>query len=370
MWFVFGIITLLGFSIYGAYKRINASWSGAWGDLNGTPFRYKLLTGQYGAVGLMVGVEGVDGYDYTFKKETIVDRFFKFIRLSDEHQTGHKEFDDLIYVVSDNSQLHDQLSANMAIRNAVIELFTLGEALHCEVREVRNNSGKLWVKYKGNSGCDKGKLRESSSKIAAVLKKLKDEIEYIPQTSISQWNDPFVVCAAVILAISTGLAINGFFHAVRISWGDMPFTVDSFKLFTESLYWGAGIIVMLIVAVLILLGRSARAHLVMIELLLVGSFGAVSTSFAELRDMNMELDNSVVSRYEAETLDKKIRDRRGSKTYYLYLNDWNKERRYRKVSVSSDFYESISIGDKIILGQRKGYLNYRWVESIKKKGRR
>ncbi|MGD8569853.1 MAG: hypothetical protein PVJ39_17335, partial [Gammaproteobacteria bacterium] len=183
----------------------------------------------------------------------------------------------------------------------------------------------------------------------------------------SKWRDPFVIKSAIILAISSGLAINGLIHLVRLTWIKLPFTVDSSQLLMDSVYWGAGIVITLLLSALVMLGRSARTHLVMIELILIGSFGAISTTAAELRDINIELDESRGHSYEVKALDKKITRSRRSSSYYLYVNDWNKEHARKKVKVPSDIYYSIEIGDLLLVKQKNGFLNYRWVESLSKK---
>jgi len=107
---------------------------------------------------------------------------------------------------------------------------------------------------------------------------------------------------------------------------------------------------------------------VLIELLLVGSFGAVSTAFTELRDLNIELDQSQAIEYHAKTLDKRIsRGRRRSTSYYLYLEDWNRGTFEEKVKVSKLLYNTIAVGDSVSIRQKSGYLGYRWVGSIQKR---
>jgi hypothetical protein len=367
MWFVFGFFTLISFSIYFGYKRINAAWRGIKGSSGGISFQYKVLRSKYGITGLLIGIAGPVGYDYAFKKETSIDRFFKFIGLSNEHQIGNMEFDDLVYVVSDNLQLHRQVSSNTKIADAVIKIFKSDEKYSCKVKEIRNNSGRIWVRCKTNKSFDEGNVLDQSSEIAGLLNIIANEIEQIPQLSNSRWRDPFVIKAAIILALSTGLAINGLVHLMRLIWTNVPFTIDSNQLFIDSLYWGIGLIFSYIIISVMVLGRSARTHLVMIELLLIGTFGSVATSFAELRDINIELDESVAEEYQVKALDKRINRGRRKKYYYLYLSDWNKEEKWKKVKVSRGMYHAVSIGDDVVITQKRGYLNYRWVESLERK---
>ena len=107
--------------------------------------------------------------------------------------------------------------------------------------------------------------------------------------------------------------------------------------------------------------------MVIINLLFIGTFGAVSTSFVELRDINIELDDSISTEYEVKVLDKRISKGSEFTSYYLYLNDWNNEVTRKEVEVSNGIYHSAFIGDHLIIKQKDGYLNYRWVEGLEKK---
>lgn len=367
MWFVFGFITLISFSIYFGYRRINAAWEGSRETVNGLSFQYKVLRGKYGITGLLVGIDGPSEYDCALKKETSVDRFFKSVGFSVEHQIGSREFDDLIYVVSDSSLFHQKLSSSEVLSESAINMFRLAEKFNCKVKVIRCNSGRLWVHFKTRGGFDEDKIQRQSLEASRLLKTIAGELEIAVQPLSLTWRDPFVIKSALILAISTGLAINGFLYLFRLAWIKIPFTVDSSQLWLDSVLWGAGIILAMLLATIFFLGRSARAHLVMIELIFVGAFGAVSTVFAELREINIELDESVAAIYEVTARDKRISKSRRSTSYYLSVDDWNKDERRREVKVPGSFYQSVSVGDKLLVKQKAGYLNYRWVESIKKK---
>lgn len=367
MWFLFGFITLISFSIYFAYKRINAAWKGVAGNTNGVSYQYALLKNKSTIIGLLLGIEGASGYDFSFKKETWYDRLSKFIGLSAEYQAGNKDFDNLVYVVSDDAELLKQISTNISTVEMMLDIFSSGENFNCKIKEVRCNSGRLWVKFKTTGGFEETKVAGLAAFLVPLLQNVSNELAKVPPIASKKWRDPFVVKAAIILAISTGLAINGLVHLLRLQQINEPFTVDTDQLLLGSAYWGAGIIISLLIATIIFLGRSARTHLVLIELLIVGSFGAASTSFTELRDINIELDQTPGTEYQAKTLGKTISKGRRSTSYYLYMEDWNKEESQKKVKVSSDFYHQTSVGDHLIILQKNGCLKYRWVERIDKK---
>ena len=367
MWFIFGFITFISFTIYLGHMRINSAWKGNQNKLNGIAYQDKKLSNKGRMTGLLIGIDGALGYDYALKQETFIDRIFKFIGLSVEHQIESPEFDDLVYIVSDNPHVHQQLSSNNAITNAAIGLFEISKVFNCKIQSIQHRSGRLWIKYKTTRKFHENQTSILSAETVSLLKIISDELKQIPPPFINKWKDPFFMRASIILALSTGLAVNGAAHLFRLTWGTTPFTVDSAQLLMSAVYWGAGILVILLAASIILLGRSARAHLVMIEIILIGSFGAVSTAFIELRDMNMELDQSTASIYELKIHDKQTSRSRRSTRHYLYVDDWNNQGAIKKVNVSRHFYYGISTRDELVIKQKPGHFNFKWIESMEKK---
>ncbi len=366
MWFLFGFITIVGFCFYAAYKKLNASWIGTIGSCSGLKYQSTELRNKYKIVGFLIGIESHEDADYTFKGESGVDRWFKSIGISSEFQVGKKEFDELVYIVTDNTDFQKHISSNEEILNSVIEIFKVGDKYGHTTKEIRHNSGKLWVKFKSGVKVKAGDVDKISSEIVPLLGKIDQQIKSVKFSSINKWKDPFVIKAVVILAISTGLTLNGLAHIMRFIWGDIPFTLDVYPLFIDSIIYGSIVILVLITSTFILLGRSARTHLVIIELLIVGYFGAVSTSFAELRDLNMELDHSSSIEFGVQANKKRISRQKNSTNYYVYVDDWTEEKTAKRVEVSGGFYHSILVGDKLIISQKDGFLNYKWVESIRK----
>lgn len=367
MWFAFGIITLISFSVFFGYRRFRAHWKGTDAVTNGVSWQYKLLRSKYGITGALIGIEGPKGYEFSFKPERWYDRLCKAIGLSTEHQVGNAEFDELVYIVSDDNHLHRHVSINPAILDAVLRIFRLDDVHRSKVKALRCGSGRLWVEIGARRGFDEANVARLGPEIVPWLRKIGDALGSAPVRTVSKWRDPFVIKATIILAISTGLAVNGGVHLMRLLWTKIPFTIDSNALLMNAVAIGALVTGALVLATLFLLGRSARAHLVLIEILLVGSFGATATAFTELRDANMELDRSAAATYQARTLDKRISRGRRSSSYYLYLEDWNREEPSKKIEVPGSFYRQIAVGEQLVVRQKPGYFKYRWVEALEKR---
>jgi len=67
MWFLFGIITLISFSICGGYRRLNATWLGRSVSSKGISFQYKVIIIRRRKTRLLVGIDGSEGFDYAFR---------------------------------------------------------------------------------------------------------------------------------------------------------------------------------------------------------------------------------------------------------------------------------------------------------------
>ncbi|MGB0283347.1 MAG: hypothetical protein ACPGAE_14340, partial [Neptuniibacter sp.] len=216
MWFAFGIISLICFTAYFTYKKLNASWKGELGSYKELQYKYKILTSKHKNKGFLLGVEGANGYDYTFKKEGWFDRLCKSLGLIVEHQVGNDKFDELVFIVSDNNQLHRQLSQNPAISQLVLEIFGAVDNYTFYVEQIRHNSGRIWVKFGSHSEFDLPDINRFIPILLPLLQNLSSEIQAIPQSPVKSWQEPFVYKAAAILGFSTALGITGYLQFQRV----------------------------------------------------------------------------------------------------------------------------------------------------------
>lgn len=368
MWFLFGFITLISFSVYFGIQRLGTRWKGQIAYGRTVPYQYQFVRNKNDITKrFMVGVDAPPDYDFTFKREAWFDRLCKFLGLSVEHQVGHAEFDKLVYVVSNDGHFLDQISGNAQIIDAVVKLFAL-RRLDSRVSEVRCLNGRLWVTFKVgrlfSSDTDLRYLYGLQDQAAELLAQVVGQLKSNPPLYQDRRRDPFILRAAVILAVSTGLVANGLVHSLRLLWTTAEFTVDRAELWRLATYCGIAVMVLLVCLALVALGRSARTHLVLVELILVGTLGATLTAFSELRDLNMEWDHSAVQVFQPDILKKSVsRSRKGGTHYYAHVRDWNGGYDSHKVSVSRTFYDSVNAGDRLTVRQRAGYLGVRWVES-------
>lgn len=367
MWFAFGFFSLIGFVVYSLRQRATANWFGMRSSVRGKAYQYQVLARRVAfrnktkSVGLRIGVTAPTAYDFSFKPEKWRDWLSKRIGFSVEYQTGDAQFDKSVYILSNDARIHSALSQNAALRSDILRIFKVVAPRSAVLKEVRCSGGRLWAHYKLKTELNPDKIPVLAGQVVPALSRLTADLARAKVAGKSRLYDKFVLRAAIILAISTGLALNGAAHLFRLLFIPIPFTADNSTLILWSLYCGAALLVL---SVVLFLGRSARAHVVLIEVLLVGSLGAVLTSFVELRDLNMEWDLQPAVSYEVSTVSKRISSGRRSKSYYITISGWPNKNTTNEIQVSSSIYYRTGQGRDLVLLQKPGFLKVPWVSAV------
>jgi hypothetical protein len=211
---------------------------------------------------------------------------------------------------------------------------------------------------------DVDRMNHCAALILPHLKVIADALRMkVESASPPESRDRYLFRAVLLLSISSALAINGLIFLFRALVIDDRFTMDVWELWLQACLLGAAVVGLLLLANVCLLGRSARAHLVLLELLLAGSFGAVTTAAAELRDANIEWDRAVPVLLEPVIVDKSIsRSRKGGTSYYLHVPDWHVQEGTRRIKVSNGFFNRAQVGQALLVEQYPGRFRFRWAQ--------
>ncbi|MEN0038927.1 MAG: hypothetical protein AAGC78_17750 [Cellvibrio sp.] len=363
MWFLFGFLTISICICIEFWRRHLSRWSpeGTTAGLQYKHYRYKnKLTWVY------LGVTCHPKANFTLKRQSRLDSFFKRIGVANEFETGDASFDDLIYLVSDSKTLHYALANSSEFRSAAKKLMNYGIASQLEGREIHCRNGRLWATFKTGSNYNEGNISQVAKTLVAAFDALSNSVQEVAEVSGSRWKDPFVIKAAVLLAISSGIAINGVIQVFRVQFGRLPFTVDYSLIVYDALIYS--LIAAFIFALISLywLGRSARAHIVLIELVTIGAFGIFLSFATEMRDINIEMDSVVPEVFEASVTRKYTsKGRRSGTKYYVVVKNWNCDCGNYSIRVPEFIYRGVSAQSRVQLLQHKGYLGYPWISDVK-----
>jgi hypothetical protein len=368
MWFAVGLISLI--VILGCQIRYRwyLPWSGTEGaPLSGIRYQYRYLSYKGNTWGVEIGVQVPGYFRFELKRERWMDRFFKWVGLSVEKQFGHEGFDRLVYVASDDDHLHNKVADSLELRRGAQRIF-LDASAGCRVQRVICANGRLVARIRRDglfsSKDDVSRLTRNQFVVLPLLEEIAKALRSSerPAHPVSR-SDPFLLRSVVLTSIHTALGLNGLLFLLRPWLFDSAFLIDKARIFELTLVTGSVIFGLLFTAHMLFLARSARAHLLLLELLLVGSFGAFSTAASELRDANMEWDASVPVLREAAVVRKSIsHSRKGGTRYFLHVKDWDDSFETRSIKVSRQFYEAIAPSRVLVFEERAGYFQARWAQ--------
>jgi hypothetical protein len=355
MWFAIGLLSLAGIAFLLARARWNVDWRG---QASG-PGRVKRFTNKGRLNLLRVGLQTPSELDFELKRETWFDRLAKSIGISQEPQLGNRSFDELVYVLGDDPRLVAKLRQDSALLPGLQRL--VGLSAHGFVfKRLVCRRGQLWVDLR-----PVGKTPDEPAAIAWALEELQQLSSALPALPAYRQRslDRRFLHTVIVLGISGGLALNAIVQLLRMVVSHFPFTVDTSQLWSYALLLAGAIVCALVFATLLLLGRSARLHLVLVEVLLFGSLGALGTAFVELRDFNMEADRGTPVELASTVLAKRVSHGK-SNSYFLDLADWTGAGGSRRIEVSPSDFDLYTVDMQVRVRQWPGALGVRWVERI------
>lgn len=365
MWFAFGVITLIGFVVGFISFRRSTRWNPEPGAANGQQYLWSESRNRGKLVSARVGLPVSTDLAFRLKRESFIDRFFKSIGLSVEQELNRLHFDQHVYVVSDDRRLGRILKYHESLAARLGELFEQEEVAGFRVTSLNCNGEHLFVEVKPKGLFAAG---ESVASVALVvtplLHDLANELSRKAPDEPGQ-KDHFILKAAILLGISTGLAAHAFVNGFRILMVDEALVLDEALLWRWAILSGLGITAALVAACIFMLGRTSRMHLVFVELITIGLAGAIGSAWIEMRDINRELDTSAgqAEIVSVESLRSYSCGKRNRSTCYSV--EFGPSPSFpRGLDVSTEFstFSQYTEGGKAEFMIRRGYFGIRWAD--------
>jgi hypothetical protein len=362
MWLFIGAITLLCACVYAGRKRYAAHWNGRPYLVRGSTFLASMDGEGSWRPRPRLGLATSSTLEFECKAESWLDRFFKWTGLSVELQLGLDSFDRAVYLIADNTAVLEVLRREPDLCERLVALFRKSPDPAFRVHRVVCRRGKFWVEFRHTSAGASSYVIFSQA--ASEVRRMWAAIpERLPEGHSGA--DPLFLRSVIVLAFSTGLAIHGGVHLYRLLLFDGAATLDLWPLLTVGLVAGGILLGLQLMLATLLLARSSRLHLIMLELLLVGSFGAFSTGVVEVRDINIGLDRSEATLHATSVLEKRTsRSRRSGTRRYVYVASWEGEQR-KRLRVNYSDYHALQVGEPATIHVRDGYFGIRWIEAIR-----
>lgn len=309
MWLVIRLLIAIGAVVV---RFLSPSWRGKpTGEAGGRPTYQSVSKTKKGAVtGFRLGIELDTGLVFDFHEESESDRFFKWLGVSDELQTGDEAFDRRIYVACDHLGLHDLLRSEPRARAAIMALFAAGFA------RIRSDGKVLWMR--------RASEKEPAAEDFAPLVELAESLSCLERRDGFRVHMPrpfalrFVVVEAVVWSI---------FGYAASSWISLTYDFGwSYFEFGRLLWLGglsaAALIAVILCLIVLFLRGSSRGHRIVVEsgVLLVLALPVAGVSIVS--DINSHSQGDAPISVESEIMSKRKvtrRTRRSTTTDY-YIN--------------------------------------------------
>ncbi len=207
MWISLCSITMMGFLLGVAYHRYSARWTGASGSYNGIGYQFSLFKfSLFSSSFEMLGVEAPLGYDFVIKRETRMDRLFRILGISSKSTVGNAEFDEQVYVVSDNYSMHQVLAAQPHLQQVIMNIL-YRQPVDGDIERIVCRHGRMWA-------CIYGKATPAAEAVIVqrmipALNKLGKGMEKYAGGLSPQRRDRINAMAVLFLFATSAILLNG-----------------------------------------------------------------------------------------------------------------------------------------------------------------
>lgn len=375
MWFYLGIFTTAIALIIRFHQKfsIQSALQNRPKDLIPASGQYKFnwipATDKVPATGY-IEIACETSLQFSARVEKEFDRFAKYVGLAYECQTGYETLDEKVYLSSITQEDADAIGQNTELSSLILECI-LGQSNPAENtsgNELICDGKQLYLKtiYQKNVAVAQTHFIENKRKLLQALAK---QLQGLPAQSPHFWKVPTQRNTAIVLALSSAIAVVGGLEFVRfiiLSDNDLfaPWALAP-SAFLIGLFGG----LLLILFVLIGIKPSARRHLILAEVCLFGFSGLTFASYGWLYDINQRWDTSPTEVRVAQVTDKySVYHRRRRSSYHTYhlriqpsappLED--------SIKISNGLYNRVEIGQNIEISIKNGYLNHPWLENIER----
>jgi hypothetical protein len=315
---------------------------------------------------IRIGVDMPSRVNCQFRGERRFDKWAQDWRLIKEHQTGHADFDDQVFFVSDSRPVQKMVSANRLILDHVLSL--KNDAIDgLEFHQVVCRRGRLWVEFYATDGdLSEGQCEDLIEHCVPILHDMAAAFNRYAAYTVHMWKDPIYWKALGLTILSSFLLVDGLLQWDQwhryVKGQILPNTVLETH---AALLTVAGSLGLLVMAVL-LMGRSSRTHVVLLGLLPASLFGLYIESLVVLRDLNTYQDPGQTRTVVSKVTDTHLFFWRGSwwlnwNASYLINVQATAQTPDLDVRVPFKTYSQAQPGQAVQMQLHPGKLGYPWV---------
>jgi hypothetical protein len=309
-------------------------------------------------------------FEFTLRRERLLDRFAKALHMVREFQTADERFDEGVYVGADERGFDEWLRQDATARQEFLDLLGLTPQQDTRVTGISASRGVITLSALAKPAMFTSAPDELARTVAdASVPRLKSCIDHLQAFASTQadpdaFRDPYAgairsltALTAAIIPLTALPLIFRVFETPRIEFADNPFA-DRTVYFVMAYVLGA-----LTVLTILLLRGSVRLHTVLLPLLFCAAVGTVIAAPEFIREVNTEWDQSTPHRYSTSVVYRYVTHGKHN-TYYLWLVDWHRDGEHQELRVDPTIYNELQEGDWVTVTERAGYLGRPWISNL------
>lgn len=373
MWLFLGLAALVTATVYLARQRIHQRWEGTRMDsVAGRDAQYRWDNSLIGFLihrgdpVLLIGERGVSDLDLLVKPSRWWDRLFRALGLSLACRTQDPVLADQAYIATDQVSCCAALRSSERARQGLRRLLDLESDYAIIVRGIHFRDRRMWVEVRAKESFAEEGVDALGREIIERLRQVAASLsEALPRKNERRC-DRFAMWATVLVGLSSALLVTGLIQAVRIElWQIYPGILDKERIAVYGAVAALVVIVSLTASAIALLGRTARTHIVLVELWSAGLIGAFLNGYVMVHEFNHEFDRTPTHRYRVAVHGKDTSSFRGGSDHYLIVENWTVPGDTLRQEVHSGDYEKVRRADMVDVFVRTGSLGARYIEDMR-----
>jgi hypothetical protein len=299
------ILAVIGFAI----RRLrHAKVPVASSTIEGVPYFETIHRNKQSITGFTIGMARTSPTWIRLHAESRVDRFCKWLGITNELQTGDARFDDTIYVTCDHPHVHAVFRESKPLRDAILAAFA---------------AGYRWIRYDGVTVRMQRRIRsEPSQEDNKLLTDVWRASSALAGDPPSRLTDPFLWKALVIEGVIWGILGYALGAVIESRVHHEDYHLWHSQVIKTGLVVAAVGFLVLVGVIALWMRGSSRGHRVIVESAIVLLLGLPITAIQLVGDTNRALDNEPGVRAERRLERCEQRRHRAKRSYFYTYHLW------------------------------------------------
>jgi len=334
--------------------------------INAKEYFYNLsLDSKNDKIILNMYINGVYGYDFLLKFEKKLEKKLKFFKLIHECQSGDKQFDNEIFIVSDDKVVCDSLKKEKKLRETTFNLFWLYKNDDFNIKFIKYFDGRLTLYAQKKQIIEDDTEQKTKQIIEKSVIALHDMLPYLPkraQKDAPIYREKTGKYIFILWGVLHLFFLNGLIKIILDSTSIfmLPNLVNETELLLPSLYISLGLLFIYLILVTKIFYKSTRLAMSIFIGITYGMAGFYLSALTGLKELNIYLDNSKpIIRHEQVVNIRESYGRRHTSFHITFS-------KLDEIKTNGSFYKRFKISDRVNIYEKSGYLNMAWIYKIEK----